>query len=54
MTEQWICMSCLCIGQLNQHGRCPRCDSDAVAIADTGKAWERREVNELEELWERN
>lgn len=30
MNEFWECQSCLFVGSLNMHGKCPRCDSAAV------------------------
>ena len=28
--EQFVCLNCLNVGELNQHGRCSSCDSDSV------------------------
>jgi len=28
--EQFVCLNCLSVGELNQHGRCGTCDSDSV------------------------
>lgn len=52
-SERWICMCCMTIAPLNRHGRCQCCDSDAVAVADTGKAWQKSdaEVEYMERVW---
>jgi hypothetical protein len=51
--ESWECGNCLAKEGLNVHGRCARCDSDAVF---SEQAWnlsrEAREVAELEKMVE--
>ncbi len=52
-SELWICLNCMNVGPLTAHGRCETCDSDSVAVADTGQ-WlgARDEVAELERLFQ--
>jgi Zn finger protein HypA/HybF involved in hydrogenase expression len=34
MTDRWWCCNCMTVTALDSHGRCPRCQSDAVAFAE--------------------
>jgi hypothetical protein len=34
MSEQFVCLNCLSVGELNTHGRCGTCDSDGVISAE--------------------
>ena len=49
----WDCVSCVRQVELDKHGRCPYCGSDAIAPA-TGTNWPwaaRLAVSELERLY---
>ena len=35
MTEQWFCLDCFTVGQLDSHGRCSSCQSEAVVSCET-------------------
>ena len=51
-SEIWICLNCRNIGALSEHGRCTTCDSDSVAVADTGRPLVCNEIQELERLFQ--
>jgi len=34
MTEQWFCLTCEYIGELDTHARCSCCQSDAVVSVE--------------------
>ncbi len=35
----WLCMDCMTETQLNRHGRCECCDSEAVHLSEAGATW---------------
>lgn len=35
--DKWYCLDCKRVVMLNAHGRCERCDSDAVTWPESGK-----------------
>jgi len=63
MPDIRYCLDCSNVAELNQHGRCACCDSNAVALAESMNAWEppvhdtpwerrhRDEIMELEDLF---
>jgi hypothetical protein len=59
MTDFWLCVNCEAIVQLDQHGRCSVCNSDAVVrralghLALVARLWpeELKQIEELEQLW---
>lgn len=34
MTDSWWCMDCLAVVSLSRHGRCERCQSEAITLSD--------------------
>lgn len=54
MQEKFYCLDCLMIGDLDAHGRCATCGSNAVAFPEgilEFKTPKDLEVEELERIW---
>lgn len=54
----WLCLDCLALVNLDKHGRCPVCGSDAVTHAVTGQValpapGRAFELDELERMWKK-
>jgi uncharacterized paraquat-inducible protein A len=57
MTDLWMCQNCGAIVELDKHGRCSVCGSDAVVRRTAqhqtllARLWPEETLAELEELW---
>ena len=50
MSERWWCTNCLAVRELNIHGRCANCDSDAVDLAWRGTPFQSKATDEVAQL----
>ena len=56
-SDLWFCLDCTSIVELNKHGYCSVCGSNAVDIASRDKALLRAkqtEIEQLEALWRKS
>jgi hypothetical protein len=44
MRELWWCLDCRRMIELDRHGRCSSCDSDAVDPVERSRLWANQEV----------
>lgn len=44
MTEHWFCINCREVVELDTHGRCPICESDAVVSCEASYPRQEQEV----------
>jgi hypothetical protein len=42
----WFCLNCESVILPDTHGRCPRCQSDALAPSERMSAWEKPDAEE--------